>query len=115
MRLIYLASAFILGAPACAQNHARPSDCELIIRNAKEIIREFDRDSDGRLSLAEQHPIIARLDAMAQKTSRETGSTIDTGMADEMKARDLNQDGFLELNEIAVVPRGNPPVSASCI
>ena len=77
------------------------------------MIKMLDKDGDGRLSLTELRPLADRLSKAEQQANEKYEGGTD--LAQEMSARDVNHDGYLELNEIAVVPIGNPPVWTPCI
>src|SRR5437868_938409 len=100
----------------CSSGVASPADnCALVVRNAKLIMRTYDKDHDGKLNAAEGEFIAERLDAMARQTNRETGSQGGDDNLGQVQTRDENHDGYIELKELAVVPTNDPLKWKSCL
>jgi Ca2+-binding EF-hand superfamily protein len=100
----------------CSSSAASKSDnCTLVVKHAKEIMQTYDKDNDGRLSPTEWGPIVQQLDSMARQTNRETGSAGGDDNAAQIRERDIDHDGYLDLKEIAVVPAGEPGKWRSCL
>ena len=78
-------------------------------------MQTYDKDRDGKLNPDEWKSIGERLDAMARQTNRETGSQGGNDNLKQVEARDENHDGYIELNELAVVPTSDPLKWKSCL
>ena len=92
-------------ARANSQTFDPAEQCRLLKLNGTRLIKEYDKNKDGKLDRGEFKVALAVVERMASSTDRTYGSTHEPFDPEtEFRQKDLNSDGFIELREIARIP-----------